>query len=1088
MAEYINVEKPFLEKLRQLGWQVIDQGIGVPGDPVKSRRENFKQVLLPQVFKDSVKAINKTPDGTEWLTDRQLDELLFEIQNFSGRSLHEANKEIHRLLIKGTTVSKNEITGEVNPTVRLVDFRKWDRNSFIAINQFRLLTPGASRTGIIPDIVLFLNGLPVVVVEAKDFDVAEPLSEAYTQVTRYANTRQDDYGIKEGEERLFHYNLFSIITHGTEARVGTISADFDFYNNWVDIFPEEYKACTYPPGEQRQEVLIHGMLNKEILVDLLKHFTLFMEIKKGVEVKIVARYNQYRAVGKIIRNLRQGGTPKEKGGVVWHTQGSGKSLTMVFLIRKLRSTDDLKDLKIISIVDRVDLEDQLADTLKYANETLSIIDSKTDLHELNDDTGNLNLVMIHKFLADNNVSAQSLIDAGIVPKFEKFETINPSERILLMIDEAHRTQGGDMGDNLFNAFPQAVRIGFSGTPLITERHEIKTHERFGGRLDENGEPWIDSYKFDKAVADRATVEIKYIGKVSNDRIGDKELFDAEFEDMFKQRTQEEREEIQRRYGSFIAYLESKDRIEAIAKDIVNHYYTDILVNGFKAQVVASSIVAAVRYKYEIEIAIKNKIEELKALPDSERNDERIRQLEFLKVAAIVSSIGNNEPGYISKARSEARDWDAVNNFKKDFDYSHEEGGQYKKPETGIGIICVCDRLLTGFDAPIEQVMYLDKIMKEHDLFQAITRVNRTKHGKTFGLIVDYIGVTRHLQEALGIYTDRDKEKAQHFLNVFRDINKEIPVLEARYKRVLNLFTDNGLTEIADFLTQKFTDTSAEFEFAEACIEKAENIKFRAELLTYSKSFFDSLDLLFNTEAGGEYWVNAKRLGYLLWRIKDRYKDETMDLKWASQKVRQLIDKHLLSLGIDTKVQQVSILSDEFKTKVDYLNKTPKSKASEMEHAIRWHIKVNLDKDPTLYGRFKDRLETILNSYRENWEEIVKQLSELRDEMAEGRKVETEGISVAEAPFYDLLKVSLKDEDDETEINKTKELTHTIFIILKETAAINNFWTDKAAERKRIEGILEDELRYSGITTLSAKAGELATELMKLAKNRETDLR
>ena len=1078
MAEYINVEKPFLDKLRQLYWQVIDQGIGVPQDPAKSLRDNFKQVLLPQVFKDSIKAINKTDDGREWLTDKQLEDILFEIQNFQGVTLHEANKAIHRLLLKGTTVSKNELTGEVSPTVRLVDFKNWDKNSFIAINQFRLLTPGASRQGIIPDIVLFLNGLPLVVVEAKDFDVAEPLSEAYLQITRYANTREDDYGIPEGEERLFHYNLFSIITHGKEARVGTISAEFDFYNNWVDIFPEEYKVVQFPPNEERQEVLIHGMLNKEILVDILKNFTLFIEIKKGVEVKIVSRYNQYRAVGKIIQNLREGTTPYEKGGVVWHTQGSGKSLTMVFLIRKLRSTDDLKDLKIISIVDRIDLEDQLSDTLKYSNESLSIINSRADLKLLSDDTTDLNLVMMHKFLADNNVSAQSLIDAGIVPKFEKFETINNSDKILLLIDEAHRTQGGDMGDNLFSAFPNATRIGFTGTPLITERHEIKTHERFGGRLNEDGEPWIDTYKFDKAIEDRTTVEIKYIGKVSKDKIDDKDLFDTEFEDMFKQRTQEEKEEIQRRYGSFTAYLESKGRIAKISKNILEHYYTDILVNGFKAQVVASSIVAAVRYKYELEIAIKNKIEELKALSEEERDDERIKQLEFLKVQAVVSSMGNNEPGYVSKARQEAIDTDAVNSFKKDFDY--------KKPESGIGIICVCDRLITGFDAPIEQVMYLDKGMREHDLFQAIARVNRRKKGKNFGLIVDYYGVTKHLAEALAIYTEKDKGKLSDFLTVFRGINKEIPVLEARYNRIVNLFKENELNAIDDFLNQNFTDGDTEFEFAESCIEKAKNVKFRAELLTYSKSFFDSLDLLFNTKVGGDYWIRAKRLGYLLWRIKDRYKDETMDLKWASQKVRKLIDKHLLSLGIDTKVQQVSILSNEFRTKVDYLNKTPKSKASEMEHAIRWHIKVNLEKDPTLYSRFKDRLEKILNSYKENWEEIVRELNSLRDEMAEGRKVETEGISIVEAPFFDLLKANMSEPSDE-QINQTKELIHTLIVILKETAAINNFW-DKAAERRRIEGMIEDEVRYSGIRELSVKASEITSELMKLAKNRESDLR
>ncbi|MBA3899655.1 MAG: type I restriction endonuclease subunit R, partial [Bacteroidetes bacterium] len=835
MAEYLNVEQPFLEKLGQLGWQVIDQGFGISQDPKKSLRENFKQVVLPEEFKKSIKKINVTADGTQWLTAKQLDEILYEIQSFSGRPLHETNKDVHRMLLKGTSVAVNELTGEENPTVRLVDFKKWENNSFIAINQFRLLTPGASRQGIIPDIVLFLNGLPVIVIECKDFDVAEPLSEAFIQVSRYANTRDDDYGFKEGEERLFYYNIFSVLTHGREARVGTISADFDYYNNWVDIFPEEYCCVQVKPDEERQEVLIHGMLNKEILVDILKHYTIFMEIKKGVEIKTLARYNQYRAVGKIIKNLREGKTPIEKGGVIWHTQGSGKSLTMVFLIKKLRSCNDLKDLKVIFVVDRSDLEDQLSETAALTGEPVKIIDRRNKLHFLSDDTGNVNMVMIHKFLVENNVEAQSLIDAGIVPKFEKFEVINNSDRILILIDEAHRTQGGDMGDNLFTGFPNAVRIGFTGTPLLTERHKIKTHERFGG--------FIDYYKFDKAVKDRATVEIKYIGKVSKDKLEDKELFDAEFEDMFKQRTDEEKLEIQRRYGSLTAYLESKERIKKISKDIIDHYYKDILVNGFKAQVVATSIVAAVRYKYELETAIKEKVVALQALPEGERDDEAIAKLEFLKVAAIVSSLGNNEPGFISTARREAHEMNAIDSFKSDFNI--------EKPETGIGIICVCDRLLTGFDAPIEQVMYLDKSLREHDLFQAITRVNRTRKGKSYGLIVDYYGVTKHLGEALNIYTDSDRLELNEFMQVFREVNKEIPVLEARFKRLLDLFKDYKLLKIENFLNQKISDGAEEFEFVEDCIEKAKNIKFRAELLTYAKSFYDSLDLLFNTRAGGE---------------------------------------------------------------------------------------------------------------------------------------------------------------------------------------------------------------------------------------------
>lgn len=1069
MPEYINVEKPFLDKLRTLGWKVIDQGIGVPQEPQKSLRNSFREVILTDTFKRAIRKINTTEDGREWLTDRQLDEVLRELTSFAGQSLHEANKAIHNLLLKGTRADRNELTGELTPLVRLVDFKNWANNDFTAINQFRLLTPGAARTGIIPDIVLFLNGLPVVVVEAKDLDVAEPLSEAFIQITRYANTRQDDYGLREGEERLFHFNIFSIITHGREARVGTISAEFDFYNNWVDIFPEEYKTVSYPPEEERQEVLICGILNREILVDILKHFTLFMEVKKGVEIKTIARYNQYRAVGKTIRCLREGKTPSVRGGVIWHTQGSGKSLTMVFLIKKIRSCDDLRDLKIIFVVDRIDLEDQLSETAALASEPVRIVENRGQLRNLSDDTNDVNMVMIHKFLDDSqNLSAQSLIDSGVVPKFERFEEINKSERILILIDEAHRTQGGDMGDNLFTAFPNATRIGFTGTPLLTERHKLKTHERFGG--------FIDFYKFDQAIKDHATVAIKYIGKVSKDRLDDKEAFDTEFEDMFRQRTEAEREEIQRRYGTITAYLESKDRIKKISQDILDHFYNDILVNGFKGQVVATSIIAAVRYKYELENAIREKIAEQQALPDVDA--DKLRRLENLRVAAVVSSMGNNEPGFVSQARREAAEMNAVENFKQDYDP--------EKPETNIGLICVCDRLLTGFDAPIEQVMYLDKSLREHDLFQAITRVNRTRKGKTFGLIVDYFGVTKHLSDALEIYTDRDKEELNEFLTVFRDINKEIPVLEARFKRLLDLFTENNLTEAEAFLQQKFTDDTREFSFAEECIETANNLRFRAELLVYAKSFYDSLDLLFNVREAGEYWVAAKRLGYLLWRIKDRYKDATMDLKFASEKVRKLIDKHLESLGIDTMVESVSILSPEFQIKVDELNKTPKSKASEMEHAIRHHIKVNLDKDPALYTRFKDKLEAILNAYQERWDEIVSELSELREEIAQGRSDEIEGITKAQAPFFEILKNAVTEQTD-ANIEEIKNLTVLIFPFIAETATIRNYWT-KPSERARTQGLIEQELYFSIVPGISGRYVELTTELMNLARTRESDLR
>jgi len=1090
MSEYTNVEKPFLEKLESLGWEVIDHGAhGIPQSPEKSLRSNFNDVVLEEVFRKTVRNINVTQDGNKWLTDKQLDEVFEEIVDQRGRSLHEANKDVFYKLLNNTTVDMNELTDEPSPVVRFIDFDNWTNNSFIAINQFRINTPGGPRNGIIPDIVLFVNGLPFVVIECKDVDVSEPLSEAEIQIRRYSNRRDDDFGIREGEERLFHFNLFSIITHGTEARFGTISADFDFYSNWKDIFPEEYKVIQIAgENEKTQEVLIHGMLNKEIMIDVLRHFTLFMEIKEGTEIKIVCRYQQYRAVGKILEKLRQGESGKERSGVVWHTQGSGKSLTMVFLIRKLRSSEDLKDFKVIMVNDRIDLEDQLSETAKLTGEKVNIVNKRKKLRPvLSNDSSNLNMVMVHKFLEEEIRHSKALMKAyveeGEVPEFKPFEVVNESDRVLMLVDEAHRTHGGDMGDNLFTAFPKAAKVAFTGTPLLTQRHKVKTHERFGG--------FIDQYKIKQSVRDRATLDIVYIGRTSKDKIKDAEAFHTEFEDVFRERTQEEKLEIQKRYGTMRAYLENMDRLRKIAEDIVDHYTAEIMVNGFKAQVVASSVLAAARYEYLIKEAIDKKIEKEAAKTGDDRDDEFIKQLKFIEVCTVVSMQDNNELAFISQARRKAKEHNAIENFKKDFDY--------EKPETGVAILCVCDRLLTGFDAPVEQVMYLDKNMREHDLLQTIARVNRTKGPiKKHGIVVDYFGIANHLKDALAIYAEEDEKELKEFLEYFRDINKEIPILDSRYNRLLQLFTDNGISRIEDFVNQKIDDKKEEFELAENCIDLAKEIRFRAQFDTYLKAFFDSLDLLFNLDPVKKYYIPAKRFGYLLIRIRNRYQDATMDLKWAGEKVRKLIDKHLMSMGINSKIPPVSLLSDDFPEELSKFSKSPKAKASDMEHAIRRHIKVNFSSDPELYTKFNDRLEAILKRFKGNWDVIAEEFAMLRDDMKRKQHKPAEGLDYAEDIFYrNIVKTAFKQEKKDplsentaafiAADNEIKGLVIDIVKILREKIRIPNFWRDKTSEVRKLEGTIDDKLEFCGIPSLLDKHEKICAEILKLAKERESDL-
>jgi type I restriction enzyme, R subunit len=504
MSEYAHVEKPLLSQLAGLGWTVIDQGCQmIPQDPAASLRSSFRDLILPQVFHDSVRMLNVLPDGRQWLTERQLAGLIDDIFRQAGKGLLDANEAVQALLLKAQ-VDRNELTGEKDPTVRLVDFTHPERNSFHAINQFRIDTPGCVKGFIIPDVVLFVNGLPLVVIEAKigDANTANPMHEAFVQLQRYRDARPETgrAGLREGEPKLFYPNLAVIRTCGEAAEFGTISSAPEHFYGWRNIWPEKFAAISPTLGDVRaQEELVQGLLNPHCLLDLLRTCSVFMDLPNGKRVKVLARYQQHRAARRIVQRLRTGETPLERSGVVWHTQGSGKSLTMVFVGRMLRASRDLNDIKIVMVVDRADLEDQLSDTAKLIGGKINLVDSRTAARDvLASPASDVNMVMVHKFVEVKDELFDGLRESlgryAPPPSADTFGVVNDSPRILIMVDEAHRTQGSDMGDNLFEAFPNASRVAFTGTPLITERHGGKqTVKRFG--------EYIDTYKLMDSVED-----------------------------------------------------------------------------------------------------------------------------------------------------------------------------------------------------------------------------------------------------------------------------------------------------------------------------------------------------------------------------------------------------------------------------------------------------------------------------------------------------------------------------------------------------------------------------------------------------------
>ncbi|OIQ92634.1 type-1 restriction enzyme R protein [mine drainage metagenome] len=1082
MSEYLHVEKPFLDQLAALGWTVIDQGQGfIPSDPAASLRDNFREWLLPEVFRESVRAINLTPDGKTWLTDRQLDDLRAQILRQPNRTLLEANEAVQALFLKAQ-VDVNEVTGEPDPVVALIDFAHPERNVFHAINQFRIDTPGCVKSFIIPDIVLFVNGIPMVVIEAKigDATTANPMHAAFEQLLRYRNGRPETAaaGLREGEPRLFHTNLLLIRTCGEKAEYGTITSGHEHFYAWKDIWPESNRTYTPPLGvEREQERMIQGLLAPATLLDVLRTCTVFMDTDSGRRVKVACRYQQYRAAHKILQRLHHGTTAAERSGVVWHTQGSGKSLTMVFVARMLRASADLSDYKILLVNDRVDLEQQLAATAKLIGGKVNVIESTTEMREhLASPASDVNMVMVHKFMARSEALplkvAEVLATYRALPSGETFGVVNASGRILLMIDEAHRTQGSDLGENIFEAFPNATRIAFTGTPLITEQHGTKrTVKRFG--------EYIDTYKLMDAVHDGATLQILYEGRTAETAIKDKHGFDIKFEDLFRNRSEAEILAIKKKYGASGDILEAEQRIAAIARDLVDHYIDNILPDSFKAQVVCHSKLAAIRYQKAIRAALAERVERenLRPAPDV----ELIRRIAFLKAAVVVSSDATNEPAAITEARKESKHWNAVENFCKPFDFDDPD-----KLLTGIAFLIVCDMLLTGFDAPVEQVMYIDKRLREHNLLQAIARVNRVTKNKHRGFIVDYIGLANHLTQALSIYSEEDADDIQQGL---KNLLTELPILEERYQRLLQHFRAAGVKEIEAFSKGNLASPKEDVAVVHVAVGAMQDIKRRADFEVYLNKFLQSLNLILPHSGGHPYRGPARRFGYLLRMVKERYKDDTLDIADAGAKVKALINEHLIDLGINPKIPPIELLADDFIERLQqHAQGDPEAKASEMEHAIRKHCTVHFDEDPAFYKRLSEKLEKLIQDHKNNWEVLAEGYEQLRLEAQEGRTDPIDGLSKEATTFYDhVTQLAFADghvpDDDQLRL---KKLVVGVVEHLQATIGIIDFWK-KPNEVKKLRGNIDTEILLTGIPQLIERHERIAVEIVKLAEKRHSEL-
>jgi len=571
--------------------------------------------------------------------------------------------------------------GNEHVTIKLIDYDDLDQNQYTITTQYTFRAGSAERR---PDLVAFVNGFPLVLVEAKT-----PVRQSVSWFDGAVQVH-DDY--ERFVPELFTPNVFSIATEGKTLRYGAIHAPVDKWGPWIPPNPSKKESEQTSPlegGLRGVQKTIQSLLRPNILLDILAHFSLFATDKRKRRHKIVCRYQQYEAANQIVQRVLSGYPRK---GLIWHFQGSGKSLLMVFAAQKLRLEPALRNPAVLIVVDRVDLDTQISATFHAADiPNLVKADSREDLETmLRQDTRKIIITTIFKFGEAEGV-------------------LNERQNLIVLVDEAHRTQEGDLGIKMRAALPNAFLFGLTGTPI--NRRDRNTFYAFGADEDQQG--YLSRYGFEESIRDGATLPLHFEPRLLELHI-DKDAIDRAYAELTGGLSDLDRETLARAAAKMSVLVKVPDRIEKICADIAHHFQEKVQPNGFKAMVVTYDQESCLLYKAQLDRYLPEDASEIViSVSGKEREDKRYRPL------------------------------------KRDRDAEEKLLDRFRDPNDPLEILVVTAKLLTGFDAPILQAMYLDKPTKDHTLLQAITRTNRTYGGmKTHGLIVDYLGVFDDVAKSL----------------------------------------------------------------------------------------------------------------------------------------------------------------------------------------------------------------------------------------------------------------------------------------------------------------------------------------------------
>lgn len=914
-------------------------------------------------------------------------------------SLLEANEKAHTALCFGITLEQDRGDGKKSHTVRFVDFDNPKANDLVVTRQLKIK---GQKQHVIPDVVVYVNGIPLAVVECKNPTLGDKwLHEGIEQLERYQELGERFRGL--GAPHLFQTAQILVATCGQGARFGTVGTPARYFGEWKITEPKPLAALRQLVGREPtpQDILLFGTLAPAALLDLTQAFVAFeRDATSGRTIRKTCRYQQHRAVTSAAHRARTAKKPEDRGGVVWHTQGSGKSLTMLWLALKLKRDPAHQNPTIVMVSDRRDLDEQITKVFRacgYPNPD----HAKTvrDLRRLLEGgAGRTIMTTVQKF-------QELAADGDGTPP-----VLNRDSNLFVFVDEAHRTQYGGLAANMRHALPNAAFFAFTGTPI--DKKDRSTLQTFG--------PYIDTYTIEQAVEDKATVPIFYESRLAELQVIGSTL-DQLFERVFADRTPDERAAIQARFATEEALAGAPKRIETIALDLLDHFAKFIRPNGFKAIVVACSREAAVTYKETLDRL--NAPQSAVVISTSNDDDERLRR-----------------HGIDAAARKKMLEL-------------------FLKPEDPLQILVVCDMLLTGFDAPVLQVMYLDSPLREHTLLQAIARVNRTSDQKTYGLVVDYWGVSSSLQEALEVFAPKDVKGA---LTPKVD---ELPRLQARHAAAMKFFAK---------VKQR--------EDLEAFVKVLEPEDVRAEFDAAFRRFAESLDMVLPDPKGLPYRKDLSWLGMVRQAARARYRDQALDISDCGAKVKQLIADAIVAHRVDVLVKEVSILTPEFDEKVEAL-KDPEAKASEMEHAVRAEIHVRIEEDPAFYTSLRERLEKLIADHRQKRIDAANALAELKRMIGEvrGRAGEAERLGVSETALA-ILGLIAPTREGTTGEPKQKMIDLATLLeesVAKEVEIVD--WPRKEDVQREMRRQLKRRLRVAGVE--EDQLDSLANQIVDLLKVR-----